>query len=331
MDELLFAPMRSHPQAQCLLFNKLPGEIRNYIFELALAQYEDKSKPYPEDSYYYRPGFTCEHRIDTELLRTCHRIYTEARHLPVQAATAVVWFDGADRRPPGQDNLVTVNRAQKYAAAGVDSVHVFAQMYWLEWDNLCPWFGADPGKDLTPKISIDSLKHLRVTIRHTDWWFWEQCEPLRINSPWLEYYIAPASLQDFKLELEVPTRKEMELDTLINSLVRHWTFFGPNENDNQSTAQARTIFSTKNSVPTVDHWTGSAVFDGENYEPSPPKPVTSAPPSSEVHLAAEEPPQPLTIDYVVVTLTWLPYKEEPASFTWEPVRGGLKWGPVGSS
>lgn len=321
-----------HCQAQSPLFSKLPGEIRNHVFELALARSEDKNKPYRKDAYYYRPGYTCEHRSDLRLLRTCRRIYAEARHLPLQNMTATLWFEGDERRPPGQSNDVYRRRLGQFAAARVDSVHVLAQMYWLENYGLGSWFGADSDITHPARHVAKYLKHLTVTIRHTDWWLWEQVEPLQIHSEWLEYYVAPESLQDFKLELEVPSRKAMELDTLVNSLIRRWTFEGSRGTSRGTTSLDGTIFSTKRTMPTVDTWTGGAVFDGENREPERTIAVPSQP-----HLSKEEGSQgpvslqPETIDYVVVTLTWLPFMEEPTNFTWQPAKGGLKWEPVAGS
>lgn len=70
-------PENIDPQSASPLFNRIPAEIRNQIFELALSAYDDKNKPYNNGSYYYRPDHRYAHKVDTNLLLTCRRIYNE--------------------------------------------------------------------------------------------------------------------------------------------------------------------------------------------------------------------------------------------------------------
>jgi hypothetical protein len=82
----------SNYQAQSPLFGLLPGEIRNEIFALALLQYEDDADAYPEDSYWYRPGFTAPRRSYSGLLQTCKLAYTEGRQVFLEQLEWAFWF-----------------------------------------------------------------------------------------------------------------------------------------------------------------------------------------------------------------------------------------------
>lgn len=148
------------------LFSKIPGEIRNNIFDMAMTQYENKDKPFAEDAYWYRPGFTCEAYLDTALLRTCRRIYLESRHLPAKPSCLTLWFEKHNRRPPGYTNGVYNKMIEKYNFAGCKRAQVFAQMYWLEGLGLNKWFGPKPDDPKLAKIfRLEQLEELTVTIR----------------------------------------------------------------------------------------------------------------------------------------------------------------------
>ncbi|EHK97743.1 hypothetical protein M7I_6476 [Glarea lozoyensis 74030] len=44
-------------------------------------QSEDEAAAYPEDSYWYRPGFSAPHKSSSSLLRTCRLAYTEGQQV----------------------------------------------------------------------------------------------------------------------------------------------------------------------------------------------------------------------------------------------------------
>jgi hypothetical protein len=66
MSGLTFPP--SNFQLRSPLFGILPAEHRNDIFEMALMQDEDEAAAYPEDSYWYRPGFSGPRKSSSALL-----------------------------------------------------------------------------------------------------------------------------------------------------------------------------------------------------------------------------------------------------------------------
>ena len=96
-DEELSTSGPVNPQSASPLFNRIPPEIRNRIFELALTAYDDKTKPYQSGTYYHRPGHRYAHKVDTNLLLTCRRIYAETKDIPASINPYTCWFH---RAPP---------------------------------------------------------------------------------------------------------------------------------------------------------------------------------------------------------------------------------------
>jgi hypothetical protein len=92
-------PQHCNSQLQSPLFNKLPGEIRNIIFDLVLSLQDGES--YPRNTFYYRPDHHCNEFIDHALLRTCRRIYLETYNIPLRNVdTLRFWFTWEGRAPP---------------------------------------------------------------------------------------------------------------------------------------------------------------------------------------------------------------------------------------
>lgn len=149
-------------QTQCMLYSKIPSEIRTRIFALTLREFEDKSKPYHQNRVYYRPGFHYHTKQDTRLLQTGRRIYQEARMMPVLLAEFVYWVYGGpshhcQNRDPGRLNLFMKMTSEQLGA--IDTVHLFAQQAFLEWCE--------------PFATPITCRKLKITLRHTDWWSWE--------------------------------------------------------------------------------------------------------------------------------------------------------------
>jgi hypothetical protein len=82
---------RSSPQSQSILF-QIPPEIRNRIFEYALAETDDPSRPYGRDRSYYRPDEAYHPKSHVSLLQTCKVVYRETRLLPVALAKHTFWM-----------------------------------------------------------------------------------------------------------------------------------------------------------------------------------------------------------------------------------------------
>lgn len=232
------SPKEIIPQSTSPLFSRIPPEVRNYIFRLALTAYEDPQLRYSRFAPYYRPGYTCAHRIDTALLLTCRLIYAETARLPASINERTFWFYRSPPRTPEHNFLSSLGQATWPRRQELRKVHLFVQQYWLEHerhgfaafaDHL--WEYADP-------------THLIITLRHTDWWWWEVEAPLALDPkqygrPSAEVHSRPSDpfelgswgsqfkkikgLQVLQMELETVEAKKGELDAIINR-AKGWKF-----------------------------------------------------------------------------------------------------------
>jgi len=229
------------PQSASPLFNCIPAEIRNHIFELALTAFDDKTKPYRQNAYYCRPGHRYAQKIDTNLLLTCRRILSETQDLPASINEYTLWYW---RGPPDvRENEISLenSRSALMGRRGLEKIHVFAQQFWLESYNRGPIRGFNA---FTSVWKYTFATHLKITIRHSDWWWWEYgaqlaLDPKRAGRPAADDYSMPSSsfaegswgsefqnligLQSFELELETFEEKKDELDSIV-SRASDWQF-----------------------------------------------------------------------------------------------------------
>lgn len=154
----------ANPQSASPLFTCLPAELRNYIFELALTAYDDKTRPYSKRACFYRPTYRYAKKIDTNLLLTCRRTLSETKDLPASSNELTLWFW---RGPPGSSKtelLADDATGDLTRRRGLKIIHLFTQQNWLE--------GAKGGFErFTTRWKDDCPKHLIITIRHCDWWW----------------------------------------------------------------------------------------------------------------------------------------------------------------
>lgn len=184
------------PQNACVLFTTIPPEVRNNIFSLALYGYDDTARPYPEYSFYSRPGYRFRRRIDTALLATCRRVYGETHDLPISQNEHVFYSGrGPSFVPIGGGPEKYFERLTEEQLSAVVHVHFFTQLYWLEgaFPNIC-------------KLPVMRAKHIKITVRHTDWWYWESNVPLAMKSQWVDNLKFVAGLQSLEVELETIER-----------------------------------------------------------------------------------------------------------------------------
>lgn len=93
-------------QSQSPLFGTLPPEIRNYIFSLALLQYEDLANFYEKNALWYRPGHRARRIVSTSLLLTCRLVWLEANHWPMTQAVHCFWYHEGNRPDWAQESRV---------------------------------------------------------------------------------------------------------------------------------------------------------------------------------------------------------------------------------
>ena len=140
----------SNPQPDCPLFAKLPAEIRLKVFELALSEHEDLSRPIMTDNFFYRPRYFFKTRIFTDLLRTCRRIYAEASNIPMISATHTL--SACDTFPGRNPNFISWTAKN------------FSEFSYLQlFGKLESW------AERLQRIAPPDPKVLTITTRFVDW------------------------------------------------------------------------------------------------------------------------------------------------------------------
>ena len=194
-------------QSQCVLYNGIPPEIRERIFEYACSSTNDLTKPYLPDRVYCRPGYQYHKKTETSLLRTCKRVFAEARLMPVGQTEHLFWMFGG----PYQMMKTKINGMARFDAwtaslnfeqqQAVNYVHIFAQQAYLE--NL--------GRFSRLSSLVITTKQLTLTFRHSDWWSWESpaesSDKLGI-CPWLPSRVSHQTMLAQPLEPELHSIKE---------------------------------------------------------------------------------------------------------------------------
>ncbi|KAK1839323.1 hypothetical protein CCHR01_18058 [Colletotrichum chrysophilum] len=189
-----------NPQLQCPLFSTLPGEIRNEIFALALVQYEDSENAYPEDSYWYRPGFSGPRKSSSALLQTCKAAYFEGQKAFLRELEWAFWFDRGPEGRTGMNSCLSFFRKlTPQQSQDLKKVRFFMQMFRFE-----------NGTELHRLFHQPNFnpEKLTITIRYSDWWYWESDTPLRMKEDWLRRFSGPPGLRELKVEYETITRKK---------------------------------------------------------------------------------------------------------------------------
>ncbi|KAF3932510.1 hypothetical protein ABW20_dc0100231 [Dactylellina cionopaga] len=207
-------------QTESPLF-KLPGEIRNQIWEYALSPYIDTSSAYPPATCYARPDFLAPRKTAVALLRACKAVYLETWFLPWSAAELVFFLTWNVRRPP---NVQSVDEVQKVLNHLVDMkvdtstkhVRVFVQHHLLQEGHL---------------NNILRMNHFKpecitITLRHTDFEQWEGDATLHVGSRWISYCdsLFPESVKVIRFEFESLERKKDQIDELAEQAIGGWKF-----------------------------------------------------------------------------------------------------------
>ncbi len=252
------------PQGDSPLFNRLPAELRNEIFALALADHQDQAPEtrYSADTCYTRPHYFAPRKTDVRLLRTCRAVYAEAWFLPFLLREQTHWLTSCDRAPPeyramtGRPAVLaaTVDRVARHLgveAVETDALRVFAQMWALEENYLGRLLRAAPR--LHPR-------RLTLTIRHTDWWWWESDEPLRFEAGWIRAAsdFLPPSVRELRVELESVRRKKDQVDEIGRKMAERWMF--------RRMDGVVLVADASGAGNEVERWTGSSTWGGKTWK-----------------------------------------------------------------
>jgi hypothetical protein len=171
----------------------------------------------------------------------------------------------APKFQPFLDRLVAA-----HGEVEISHVRIFAQLCYLE-----------PGEQLSKILRMRHFfpRKITVTIRHHDWWSWEDDARLRIDSTWVRECRFPASLRELCVELESLQRKKGQVDRIASEMVKHWHF----------RRQDGMIMSASVEDFKVSCWSGSSTWEDERWLRDETKPGTN--------------------EYYVKTITWRPSKE----------------------
>jgi hypothetical protein len=267
-----FDPAKCLPQKESPLFTSCPGEIRDLICRYALSDFEERSELYDENTCYRRPGYFGPRHSDTSLLRTCQRIYREAWFLPWATRELTMFLTAPDRCPIRTTSekemhpvLNLINAM--HGKTEINHIRVFPQLYRLE-----------PGDDLQRINDLDHFhpRRFTITIRHTDWWYWETDTPLSINSTFVKECRFPDSVRELCFELESLERRKDQINSIAKQMMEKWQF--------QRKDGVR--LSAKDSSIAVMRWSGSSTWGGQRW--------------------VRDETRPETLDYYVATIVFSP-------------------------
>ena len=128
-----------------------------------------------------------------------------------------------------------------------EGVRIFAQLYALE-----------PGDYLRTVLKMWHFhpRTVTITIRHTDWWYWEYDRPMKLRSQFVDTNILPASVREMRLELESLERRKAQVDHIAEGMCEKWSWV----NNDGYLLKAR-IDETE-----VDRWSGSSTWEGKRWQ-----------------------------------------------------------------
>ncbi|KAJ6161433.1 hypothetical protein N7470_004829 [Penicillium chermesinum] len=243
-NSVLVPQLPAIEQTECPLFTILPAEIRNHIYALSLES-DDRSKKDPDSLYqrhafYYRPGYKQPRCIPTALLQTCQQIYLEASLLPAAVNEHTFWFY---RAPPHVKNATSpVAYFQKMSPEQRAQVSLSKTIIGTVSSGELK-IGDNDERGMRSDIRI-APKKMTITLRHTDWWLWENDDPLGIDPfrqgrthaaemgntnreynprAWGNRFMLIPTLNELVIEFETVLRKRNQLDSILQ-MAHQWKF-----------------------------------------------------------------------------------------------------------
>jgi hypothetical protein len=213
------------PQSASPLFAVFPTEIRLEIFSDAVSSYSDTTKPYPFDSYHYRPGYTAPKRTDLSLLRTCKRVYEETKDLVWKAGNGngkdSFWWYWPTLEPP------TMSWPQRRIGKGlwsyywprVHTIHIVTPVFLFQMRGFFNLFAIQTC-GLRPQFVKATVLNANDASLSSD--------PFAFSiAPRDGHEYFPHSVQTFVLELESVEYAEPDVDALVkvimgNRMVWRW-------------------------------------------------------------------------------------------------------------
>jgi hypothetical protein len=132
-------------------------------------------------------------------------------------------------------------------------VRFFTQMYWLE-----------SGNDLSKLFRIPQFRpaQLTITIRYSDWWFWEDHAPLAMEEGWLRSFKGNPGLRKLVVEYETVTWKKPEMMSIIERN-KKWKL--PIKREGDDSAGYEGYLSAESTELSEWKWNGASKLDGVTW------------------------------------------------------------------
>ncbi|KAF4966912.1 hypothetical protein FSARC_5476 [Fusarium sarcochroum] len=250
----------SDPQTGSPLFCRFPAEVRDNIFSHVLTDHPDTAphQQYRENACYTRPFYFAVQSTDVRLLRTCRAIYRETWFKPFLLREQTKWATNSDRSPPRLEynpaDLPLPKMLKKIAKklgedkVEIERLRVFAQMFKLEEGGLAEILS----------MPLLAPRTLTLTIRHTDWWCWEDDEPLHFDGHWIKDVcnVMSTSTNQICIELESLERKKDQVNKIADQMVERWFF---------KRSDGTILFADTTASRKVSRWRGSSTWQGQRW------------------------------------------------------------------
>jgi hypothetical protein len=146
-------------------------------------------------------------------------------------------------------------------------------MYWLE-----------NGYNIFYIFSMPQFRptELTITIRYSDWWYWENNAPLRMDEDWLRFFRGSPGLRVLKVEYETLSWKKAEMMRIVERN-KNWKLPVRGDGDAPHGTSMEGYLSAEGTPLKEWKWTGTSKLGGQQWSH---------------HGPAD------TVEYVVVTDTW---------------------------
>jgi hypothetical protein len=146
-------------------------------------------------------------------------------------------------------------------------------MYWLEG-----------GENLLYLFSMPNFRpaELTITVRYSDWWYWESNEPLRMDEDWLRFFRGNPGLRVLKVEYETLNWKRAEMMRIVERN-KSWKLPVRREEGTFEGNELEGYLSAEGTVLKEWKWKGTSKLGGQRW----------------AHHGVDE-----KVEYVVVMDTW---------------------------
>ncbi len=157
------------------------------------------------------------------------------------------------------------------AVESLQKVRFFTQLFWLE-----------PGTNLLTLFALPQFRpeQLTITIRYSDWWWWEQNKPLRMDETWFRLFKGSPGLRKLMIEYETLTSKKDQMMRIVQRN-REWKL--PVRLDGENPYEYEGYLTTEGQSLKEWKWSGTSKLGNTAW----------------AHHGDGD-----TVEYVVVTDTW---------------------------